>query len=784
MSTHRLAPPPKEELGQETGNANPLGFLGDIIKGKGKGKQKKCCSRDANGNKVCTNHKGNVGNGHGHSHGPVMPQQPQSVSPQQFELMVKNKVNALTPTQRVIFEQAQSNMVALALKQLLRNASAVGGPLGGDMEMKLLHAVRMEPVTVLHVLLCKFGRGAGTMVRWRGEAEAHPLLHWAALEDRVDVIEYLLHPEAYAQTHKPIPGIEDVDDGEEEDSEEEDGHASINQIKLYTVKPASPDARNPRGETALHWASIRGHLRTIHALVKAGADLYATDAKGYSALHHAAQYGQTTAIALLHRRGIQVDIRDNNGRTPLHWAAYKGENMTVQWLVDHGADQAAEDWEKCLPIHWAAIKGMKSTVRCLTKSGSFLYLDRADTTGATPRMLAQQKAEKATKGGTSYNAYKAIEKHLKVCENTKSDGRGNVLLRALGKGSFKMPHFSYFLWPITAPIAWYMYMTRVMPVTSHHTIVTILIWTSFIGKWISWILMQARDPGALVTSRSAAAKAKRRSAGGSTYTAVNGDVEMQVRAAGNDERVSAPNCTVVPEASAMRSLYDKVLDEGLLVPVCTTCEIVKPLRSKHDRVTDRCICKFDHYCPWMNTAIGLGNYREFFFSMFFAMVCMFSWLVLALLYTIEVDRSKSFFRNFWNNIGFELYAWMYTVVALYALLMVSQHTIFIMRNMTTNEVINTRRYRYLHSAPGGGNMYDRGRLSNIAEFFGLLRPVDVDLKDYYKVEFSGGSAKEELRKNERMMFALQQVARRDYEEKVKADKLKQAAEESKTAFVP
>lgn len=40
-------------------------------------------------------------------------------------------------------------------------------------------------------------------------------------------------------------------------------------------------------------------------------------------------------------------------------------------------------------------------------------------------------------------------------------------------------------------------------------------------------------------------------------------------------------------------------------------QIQKPLRSKHCKVADRCVAKFDHYCPWTNNAVGLLNHRYF-----------------------------------------------------------------------------------------------------------------------------------------------------------------------------
>lgn len=44
---------------------------------------------------------------------------------------------------------------------------------------------------------------------------------------------------------------------------------------------------------------------------------------------------------------------------------------------------------------------------------------------------------------------------------------------------------------------------------------------------------------------------------------------------------------------------------------CTVCGLVRPPRASHCRETDRCIERWDHFCPWVGTAIGLHNYRWF-----------------------------------------------------------------------------------------------------------------------------------------------------------------------------
>ena len=58
----------------------------------------------------------------------------------------------------------------------------------------------------------------------------------------------------------------------------------------------------------------------------------------------------------------------------------------------------------------------------------------------------------------------------------------------------------------------------------------------------------------------------------------------------------------------------EVVVNGAVVPLkyCVVCDIRRPPRASHCREMDRCVDKWDHYCPWVGTAVGRRNYSYFY----------------------------------------------------------------------------------------------------------------------------------------------------------------------------
>lgn len=90
------------------------------------------------------------------------------------------------------------------------------------------------------------------------------------------------------------------------------------------------------GLKPLHKASFLGNLETVQSLLKAGADIDATDSIGYTALHHAVQYNRSKIVGVLLESGADAKRRSNNGASPLDLAAQNGRKASVAVFEKHG----------------------------------------------------------------------------------------------------------------------------------------------------------------------------------------------------------------------------------------------------------------------------------------------------------------------------------------------------------------------------------------------------------------------------------------------------------------
>ncbi|HOD39805.1 MAG TPA: ankyrin repeat domain-containing protein [Candidatus Wallbacteria bacterium] len=112
----------------------------------------------------------------------------------------------------------------------------------------------------------------------------------------------------------------------------------------------------------------------VRSVLVYGADANARNSKGDVALFYAALGGHVEIVRLLLDRGADVNAKNNEGWTALMTATTSGNAMMVKFLLDNGADPAVEanlkDAGKRTALSIAKIKKNKDIIELLEKYSS------------------------------------------------------------------------------------------------------------------------------------------------------------------------------------------------------------------------------------------------------------------------------------------------------------------------------------------------------------------------------------------------------------------------------
>jgi ankyrin repeat protein len=165
-------------------------------------------------------------------------------------------------------------------------------------------------------------------------------------------------------------------------------------VQLLIDAGADVDGRDTMyGRTALIWAAQRRQSKKkVQALLKAGADLKATDPDGWNSLLSATSGGELPTVELLLQLGLDVSHRSKTGETALMVAASSADDNSganlLSVLLKAGADVNARDNKgKTALMHAAESPGPLEVLRLLVESGADLGLK--DNKGHTALDLAR-----------------------------------------------------------------------------------------------------------------------------------------------------------------------------------------------------------------------------------------------------------------------------------------------------------------------------------------------------------------------------------------------------------
>lgn len=163
-------------------------------------------------------------------------------------------------------------------------------------------------------------------------------------------------------------------------------------LTIQTSLDAKADVRATRRNrdksTALHLASVNGHLQIAALLTTSGACIDAQNSHGFTPLHLAILHRFEPVARMLIEKGAEFrkDWPGRHRQTALHVASYFGLTPIVQLLLEKGADVEARDVQLRTPLHWA-VKIDRAWAR---RSGSNCDVWKGDL--GTVRLLLEKRA--------------------------------------------------------------------------------------------------------------------------------------------------------------------------------------------------------------------------------------------------------------------------------------------------------------------------------------------------------------------------------------------------------
>ncbi len=210
------------------------------------------------------------------------------------------------------------------------------------------------------------------------DAENVYLLHWAAINNRLDIGKYLLS----------LGCAVDVVGGELE-------------------------------STPLNWAARSGHIQMVVFLMNNGANPLTYDIEGFSTIHLSTMFGHSIVTSYLLAKGIDPDLKDKNGVTPLMFAAQRIQSRDpAQLLVTFNARMNVQDNKGNTPLHYCVAFNNATVMKILLDRGA--SLDVKNNKGLDPIEFAIDRSK-----GSAASMMRLV----------KNDDRSDLapFLRSIGK---------------------------------------------------------------------------------------------------------------------------------------------------------------------------------------------------------------------------------------------------------------------------------------------------------------------------------------------------------------
>lgn len=450
------------------------------------------------------------------------------------------------------------------------------------------------------------------------------LLHWAAVNNRIEIVTYLL--------------AQDAD-------------------------PAF--AGGLLQETPAQWATRYGHTEMVELLLRNSAgNPNHPNVSGSTILHLAVHSQRTDLVMACLAGGARTDIQNNDGCTPLMELMKvdvdnkSGNTLAIlKSLFSCGALKTLNmtDNDGNTVIHHAVCSGVPSLiVRVLAESGAAVNIP--NKLGKFPHDIAKACAD------TLQESYIA-QSHVSLINDIWREAEYVSSYPFLKHFSFIAPfiiissvpllfqYFGFSFLPFILSICISCIVSRLSMIVTFAINPNSLIpfgicWASIIIIICSWLYEMASFFSPL---RNIIHTVLCTLMCYNLYMATTVDPTGTYEA-GYDPRdlerdrrngITSMHKDEDPVTIRARAMLQDLSAQKLLGDprVCAACLVVRQPRSKHCSACKRCVTRFDHHCPFVNNCVGKGNHRYFVGFLLFASVSLISHDLLVYEFFTSIDAT-------------------------------------------------------------------------------------------------------------------------------------------------
>eukprot|EP00438_Fugacium_kawagutii_P010249 Skav214703 [mRNA] locus=scaffold331:60515:75755:+ [translate_table: standard] len=145
---------------------------------------------------------------------------------------------------------------------------------------------------------------------------------------------------------------------------------------------------------------------------------------------------------------------------------------------------------------------------------------------------------------------------------------------------------------------------------------------------------------------------------------------------------------------------------------CRKCSIPRPERAHHCNVSGFCVLRMDHYCPWINNCVGLGNYKFFLQLVIYGTICSFIGILTSLPeFILVLGKIAGLDSDMWqadlqitDMIAFVMFQGLAIFLAALLVPMLYTHVPFACNNTTAIEVQTPSTGAACRDVYGTGNL--------------------------------------------------------------------------------